>query len=85
MQKLVLTKEDIPMQFSHISCNFECRTGSNIYSRDRRQSKTLRAISECRSKTVRNRVFDCHFAPDWPQVAIENTVSIFFLSVFVDC
>ena len=43
----------------------------------RRQSKILLAIDERGSKISRNSVFDC-------QMAIENYVSIDFLSTFVD-
>ena len=39
-------------------------------------------IDKCRSKIVRNRVFDCHLSPDWRQMAIKNTVSSdFFISI----
>ena len=39
-------------------------------------------IDKCRSKIVRNRVFDCHLSPNWRQMAIKNTVSSdFFISI----
>ena len=37
--------------------------------------KNVNTIDECRSKTVRNIVFDCRWSPDWRQMTIENTVS----------
>ena len=40
--------------------------------------KNVNTINERRSKIVRNRVFDCHFSPDWRQMTIENTVSSVF-------
>ena len=51
---------------------------------DRRQSKTLLTIDERGSKTARNSVFDCHLSPGRRQMAIENSVSNDFRSVFVD-
>ena len=63
---------------------------SNIFTSDRRQSKTL-ILSTNVDKKVRNRVFDCHLSPDWRQMAIENAVlanfdpsSSIVMSVF-DC
>ena len=50
----------------------------------RRQSKTLSTIDERGSKIDRNSVFDSHLSPVWRQMAIENTVSIDFLSTFLD-
>ena len=44
--------------------------------------KKINTINKHRSKIVRNRVFDYHLSPD---LAIENTVSSDFLSVFIDC
>ena len=39
-------------------------------------------IDKCRSKIVRNRVFDCHLSPFGRQMAIKNTVSSdFFISI----
>ena len=38
-----------------------------------------------RSKIIRNRVFDCHLSPDRRQMAIENTISSDFSSLFIDC
>ena len=40
--------------------------------------ENVNTIDERRSKTVRNRVLDCHLSPEWRQMAIENTVSIDF-------
>ena len=37
------------------------------------------SIDERGSKTVKNRVFDCHLSPNWRQKAIENTV---FFTIF---
>ena len=50
----------------------------------RRQSKKLSTIDEGESKIDRNSVFNCHLSPVWRQIAIENTVSIYFLSTFLD-
>ena len=50
----------------------------------RRQSKTLILLTRVDKKILGNRVFDCHLSPDWRQMAIKNTASIVFLSVFVD-
>ena len=50
----------------------------------RRQSKTLSTIDERGSKVYKNNVFDCHLSPVGHQMAIENTVSIDFLSTFLD-
>ena len=51
----------------------------------RRQSKTLSTIDERRSKIDGNSVFDCHMSPVWRQMAIKNSVSNDFLSMFLDC
>ena len=32
-------------------------------------------IDECRSKIVKNRVFNCFLLPNWRQMTIKNTVS----------
>ena len=45
-----------------------------ILTPDRRQSETLMKSTNV-DKIVRNRVYDCHFSPDWRQMAIENSVS----------
>ena len=50
----------------------------------RRQSKTLSIIDERGSKIDRNSVFASHLSPVWRQIAIENTISIGFLSTFLD-
>ena len=50
----------------------------------RRQSKTLSTIDERGSNIDRNSVFDCHLSQVGRQMAIENTVSIDFLSTFLD-
>ena len=42
-------------------------------------------IEERRLKMNRNSVFYCHLLPFWQQMAIENTVSIDFWSMFVNC
>ena len=51
---------------------------------DRRQSKTLSTIDKRGSKIDRYSVFDCHLSPVGRRMAIENTVSIDFLSKFHD-
>ena len=51
---------------------------------DRWQSKTLSTIDELQSKIDINSVFDCHLSPVGRQMAIESTVSIDFLSPFLD-
>ena len=45
----------------------------------RQQTKTLSTIDERGSKIDRNSVFDCHLSPVWRQVAIKNSVAIFYL------
>ena len=42
----------------------------------------VNTIDECRSKIVRNRVFDCLLSPDWRQIAIKKTL---FLASFDPC
>ena len=37
--------------------------------------ENVNTIDKRRSKIERNRVFDCHFSPDWRQMAIANTFS----------
>ena len=49
-----------------------------------RQSKTLLTIDERRPKIVRNGVFDCQMSPVGRLMAIENSVSNYFWSTFVD-
>ena len=44
----------------------------------------LSTIDEHGSKIVRNGVVDCHLLPVWRQMAIENSVSNYFLSTFLD-
>ena len=51
---------------------------------DRRQSKTLLPIDERGLKIDRNSVFDCHFVASQTTMAIENYVSNYCLSTFVD-
>ena len=51
---------------------------------DRRQSKTLSTIDDRGSIFDRNSVFDCHLSPVGRQMAIVSTVSIDFLSTFLD-
>ena len=54
------------------------------FTPDKRQSKTLSKIDERGSKIDRNSIFDCHLSPVGPQMTIKNTVSIDFLSMFLD-
>ena len=49
----------------------------------RRQSKVLLTIDEHGSKIDKNSVFNCHFSPVGPQMAIKNSVSNNFLSKLV--
>ena len=51
---------------------------------DRLQSKTILTIGKRRSKIVKHSVFDCHLSPMGRQMAIKNSVSSNFLSMFVD-
>ena len=44
----------------------------------------LLTIDERESKIARNSVFDCHLSPVGRQMTIENSVSNYFLSTFVD-
>ena len=46
--------------------------------------KTLLTIDGRRLKIARNSVFNCHLSPVGRQMAIENSVSIDILSMFVD-
>ena len=55
----------------------------SIFIPDRRQSKTLLTIVEHGSKLVRNSVFHFHLSPVGRQMAIEISVSNYFLSTFV--
>ena len=57
---------------------------SYIITPDRQQTKTLSTIDECGSKIDRNSVFYCHLSPMGRQMAIVNTVSIDFWSMFLD-
>ena len=50
----------------------------------RRQLKRLSTFDERGSKIDRNSVFNCHLSSVWRQMAIKNTVSIDFLSTFLD-
>ena len=50
----------------------------------RQQSKTLLTIHKRGSKMARNNVFNCHLSPVGRQMAIENSVSNDFRSMFVD-
>ena len=50
----------------------------------RRQSKMLLTINEYGTKMARNSVFDCYLSSVSQQMAIENSLSIDFLSTFVD-
>ena len=52
---------------------------------DRRQSKTLILSMNLDEKSLETEFFYCHLSPNWQQMAIENTVSRDFWSVFVDC
>ena len=56
-----------------------------VITPSRRQSKMILTINECGSKYDSNSVFDCHLSPIGRQMVIGNSVSNFFLSVFVDC
>ena len=51
---------------------------------DRPHSKMILTIDEHGSKIARNSVFDCHLSPVWRQMAIKNSVSNYFLSMFVN-
>ena len=51
---------------------------------DRRQSKMLLATDKRGSKITKNNVFDCHLSPVRRQMAIKNSVSNDFSSMFVD-
>ena len=44
----------------------------------------LSTIVELGSKIDRNSVFDCHLPPVWRQMAIKNSVSNDFLSMFLN-
>ena len=50
---------------------------------DRGQSKTLVTIDERGSKITRNSVFNCHLSPVGWQMAIKNSVSNDFWSMFI--
>ena len=49
-----------------------------------RQSKTLLTIDERGSKVAKTSVYDCQWSPVGRLMAIENSVSNFFWSTFVD-
>ena len=53
-----------------------------ISTQDRWQSKTLLTIDELGTKIARNSVFGCHLSPVGRQMAIENSVSNNFLSMY---
>ena len=58
--------------------------GQSCITPDRGQSKTLLTIDEHRSKIARISVFDCHLSPVGRQMAIKNSVSNDFGSMFID-
>ena len=45
---------------------------------DRWQLKMLLPVNKCRSKIIRNSVFDCHLSPVGRQMAIKKSVSNYF-------
>ena len=42
------------------------------------RSKMLKLSTNVDKKSLETRVFDCHFSPNWRQMAIKNTVPIDF-------
>ena len=57
--------------------------GKIVSTPERLQSKMHLTIDKYVSKIASNSVFDCHLSPDWRQMAIENSLSNDFLSMFV--
>ena len=57
---------------------------SSLFTKERRQSKTLETIDERGSKIARNCVFDCLWSPVGRQMAIENSVTNDFYN-YVRC
>ena len=55
-----------------------------VFTPHRRQSKTLLPMDERGSEIATTSVFECHLSPVGRLMDIENFVSNFFLSTFVD-
>ena len=55
-----------------------------VSTQDMRQSKTLLTIDERGSEIATTSVFDCQLSPEGRLMAIENPISNYFWSTFVD-
>ena len=65
-------------------CHVSVEKNNFVSTPDMRQSKTLFTVDECGSDIATTSVFDCQLSPVGRLMPIENSVSDYFWSTFVD-